>query len=168
MNTAEEGSEESAAPTQESLAVMIAGPGDSSNPVIPALSHSLILSTSLEGARLLDFRAGDLFLVKSPAGGGAFFDEWLIPLASGGTAYVAMAESGGAASAPVTHLRLTEPEWANHAAAWLCGETAFSETIRSVAIEAGAPLLNSAIVWNRRFLNRIKQTIFFKIGRAHV
>lgn len=148
-----------AAPTAESLAATIGGFAE--NPVIPALSHSLILSASLEGARLLDFRAGDLFLVKSPASGGAFFDEWLIPLVSGGTAYVGTGEPGGAALEPVTHLRLTEPEWANHAAAWLCGSPAFSETIRSVAIEAGAPLLNSAIVWNRRFLNRIKQTIFY-------
>ena len=152
-------SEKPVSPAPESLAATFGGFVE--NPVIPALSHSLILSAMLEGARLLDFRAGDSFLVKSPSGGGAFFDEWLIPLVAGGTAFVFESASGSAVAMPVSHMRLTEPEWANFASAWLGGDTGFSETIRSVAVEAGAPLQNTAIVWSRRFLNRIKQTIFF-------
>ena len=152
-------SELPSAPAPESLAATIGGFTES--PVIPALSHSLILSAMMEGARLMDFQAGDSFLVKSPTGGGAFFDEWLIPLVAGGTAFVFDPGAGSAATMPVSHMRLTEPEWSNSAAVWLCGDATFSETIRSVAVEAGAPLQNTAIVWSRRFLNRIKQTIFF-------
>ena len=148
-------------PSIDTLAVTIGGCESTPPPIIRGLNHSMILSASLEGARLLDFRSGDVFLVKSLAGGGSFFDEWLIPIVCGGTAFVFTGDSRESVSAPVTHLRLTEPEWANHAAAWLFGETSYSESIRSVAIEAGAPLLNSALVWNRRYLNRIKQTLFF-------
>ena len=154
-------SEKAEPPSTESLAVTFSGSESTPPPMIRGLNHSMILSASLEGARLLDFQAGDVFLVKSLAGGGAFFDEWLLPIVHGGTAFVFNGNFRDAVSAPVTHLRLTEPEWANHAAAWLFGESTFSESIRSVAIEAGDPLLNSGLVWNRRFLNRIKQTVFF-------
>ena len=145
-------------PAADSLAASIGGHVDAMPPMIRALTHAMLLSAALEGARVLDFRPGDVFLVKSAPGGGAFFDEWIIPLAMGGTALVS---SGEAAASGATHLRLTSHEWANHAAAWLRGEGTFSETLRSVAIEAGFPLLNSALVWARRFSNQIKQTVFF-------
>lgn len=157
----DEGSGQPADPTADMLAASIGGHMTSPPPLIRALTHGMLLSATLEASRLLDFRAGDVFLVKSVAGGGAFFDEWLIPFVAGGTAFVFQGDAREYAAAPVTHLRLTAPEWANHAAAWLNGGTAFSETIRSVAIEAGNPLLNSALVWARRYQNQIKQTIFF-------
>jgi hypothetical protein len=159
--TLEEDSEQTANPAPDVLAASIGGHQDTPPPLIRALTHGMLLSATLEAARLLNFRAGDVFLVKSAAGGGAFFDEWLIPLVAGGTAFVFQGDSREHTAAPVTHLRLTAPEWSNHAAACLNGGKAFSETIRSVAIEAGNPLLNSALIWARRYQNQIKQTIFF-------
>ncbi len=159
--TLEEDSEKPADPAADVLAASIGGHQNTPPPLIRALTHGMLLSATLEAARLLNFRAGDVFLVKSAAGGGAFFDEWLIPFVAGGTAFVFQGDSREYAAAPVTHLRLTAPEWSNHAASWLNGGEAFSETIRSVAIEAGNPLLNSALVWARRYQNQIKQTIFF-------
>ena len=154
-------SEKNNPPAADSLAASIGGHEDSAPPMIRALNHAMLLSAALEGARVLDFRPGDVFLVKSAPGGGAFFDEWLIPLVAGGTALVFSGDARESAAAGATHLRLTTPEWANHAAAWLRGEGAFSENLRSVAIEGGSPLLNSALVWSRRFPNPIKQTVFF-------
>ncbi|MFM8982078.1 MAG: AMP-binding protein [Spartobacteria bacterium] len=159
--TLEEDSENPSNPAADVLAASIGGQQDTPPPQIRALTHGMLLSATLEAARLLNFRAGDVFLVKSAAGGGAFFDEWLIPFVAGGTAFVFQGDSREYAAAPVTHLRLTAPEWANHATAWLNGGVAFSETIRSVAIEAGNPLLNGALIWARRYQNQIKQTIFY-------
>jgi non-ribosomal peptide synthetase component F len=123
----------------EDLAASIPGHVDSAPPLVRALTHSTLLAAAIEGARLMEFRAGDSFLVRSMPGGGAFFDEWLLPLLAGGTAHVAGEDLLESATAPVTHLRLTSPEWANQAAAWIGGSTPASDTIRSIAIEAGAP-----------------------------
>ena len=147
--------------TAEALAASIPGHVDSAPPLVRALTHGMLLTAAVEGAKLMRFGAGDSFLVRSMPGGGAFFDEWLLPLLSGGTAHVAGEELLESATAPVTHLRLTAPEWANQAAAWLRGATEPSPTIRSVAIEAGAPLLTSAIVWARQFSNPLRQLVFF-------
>lgn len=153
--------EKAAPPAADSLAASTGGHADAPAPVIRALTHSMLLTAALEGARLLDFRRGDVFLVKSAPGGGAFFDEWLIPLVSGGSALVFTGNARESAAAGATHLRLTSLEWANQAAAWLRGEGGFSENLRSVAIEAGSPLLNSALVWARRFPIPVKQIVFF-------
>lgn len=147
--------------TADALAASIPGHVDSAPPLVRALTHGMLLTAAVEGARLLRFGAGDSFLVRSMPGGGSFFDEWVLPLLAGGTAHVAGEDLLESATAPVTHLRLTAPEWANQAAAWMRGATEASPTIRSVAIEAGAPLLTSAIVWARQFSTPLRQIVFF-------
>lgn len=147
--------------TSEALAASIPGHVDSAPPLVRALTHGMLLTAAVEGARLLGFGAGDSFLVRSMPGGGSFFDEWVLPLLAGGTAHVAGEDLLESTTAPVTHLRLTAPEWANQAAAWLRDATEASPTIRSVAIEAGAPLLTSAIIWARQFSTPLRQLVFF-------
>ncbi len=145
----------------DSLAASIPGHVDGAPPQVRALTHGMLASAALEGARLLDFREGDSFLVRSMPGGGAFFDEWLIPLLSGGTAYVAGDDLLDSTTAPVTHLRLTTPEWANQAAVWQREPSEASQTIRVVAVEAGAPLSTAALIWNSQFERPIRQVVFF-------
>jgi thioesterase domain-containing protein len=121
----------------------------------------MLVSAALEGARLLDFQPGQSFLVRSMPGGGAFFDEWLIPLLAGGTAYVAGFDMLDSAAAPVTHLRLTTPEWANQAADWGHEGEPCSPTLRCVAVEAGSPLLSSASIWQKQSTPHLRQVVFF-------
>ncbi|MFM8365581.1 MAG: AMP-binding protein, partial [Verrucomicrobiota bacterium] len=68
----------------DDLAASIPGHVDSASPLVRALTHSMLLTAAIEGARLMDFHAGDSFLVRSMPGGGSFFDEWLLPLLAGG------------------------------------------------------------------------------------
>jgi hypothetical protein len=65
------------------------------------------------------------------------------------------------ASAPVTHLRLTTPEWANQAADWMHGGEPCSPGLRCVAVEAGAPLGSSALVWQKQTDRSLRQVIFY-------
>jgi thioesterase domain-containing protein len=129
--------------------------------MVRALTHGMLVSAALEGARLLDFQPGQSFLVRSMPGGGAFFDEWLIPLLAGGTAYVAGFDMLDSAAAPVTHLRLTTPEWANQAADWGHEGEPCSPTLRCVAVEAGSPLLSSASIWQKQSTPHLRQVVFF-------
>jgi len=129
--------------------------------MVRALTHGMLVSAALEGARILDFQPGQSFLVRSMPGGGAFFDEWLIPLLAGGTAYVAGFDMLDSAAAPVTHLRLTTPEWANQAADWGHEGEPCSPTLRCVAVEAGSPLLSSASIWQKQSTPHLRQVVFF-------
>ncbi|MEI8294014.1 MAG: AMP-binding protein [bacterium] len=145
----------------DGLAATMPGHSDGAPPLVRALTHGMVVAAALEGARILDFRVGDTFLVRAMPGGGAFFDEWLIPLLTGGTAYVAGYDMVDSAAAPVTHLRLTTPEWANQAADWLHGGDACSPMLRCVAVEAGAPLIGSAKVWQDQTPHPLRQVVFY-------
>ena len=145
----------------EELAATMPGHSDGAPPIVRALTHSMLVSSALEGARILDFQPGHSFLVRSMPGGGAFFDEWLIPLLSGGTAYVAGYDMLDSAAAPVTHLRLTTPEWANQAADWGHEGEPCSPTLKCVAVEAGSPLLSAATVWQKQTSCPLRQVVFF-------
>lgn len=145
----------------DQLAATIPGHVDGEPPLVRALTHNMLVSAAAEGARILDFKAGDTFLVRSMPGGGAFFDEWIIPLLCGGTVFVASDDLLESATAPVTHMRLTTPEWANQASAWARGATHCSPTLRVVAIEGGSPLVNSFKVWAQQLTPPIRQVVFF-------
>jgi hypothetical protein len=145
----------------DELAATMPGHSDGAPPMVRALTHGMLVSAALEGARILDFQPGQSFLVRSMPGGGAFFDEWLIPLLAGGTAYVAGFDMLDSAAAPVTHLRLTTPEWANQAADWGHEGEPCSPTLRCVAVEAGSPLLSSASIWQKQSTPHLRQVVFF-------
>jgi hypothetical protein len=145
----------------DELAATMPGHSDGAPPMVRALTHSMLVSSALEGARVLDFQPGHSFLVRSMPGGGAFFDEWLIPLLSGGTAYVAGYDMVDSAAAPVTHLRLTTPEWANQAADWGHEGEPCSPSVRCVAVEVGSPLFSAASVWQKQTTHPLRQVVFF-------
>jgi thioesterase domain-containing protein len=145
----------------DELAATMPGHSDGAPPMVRALTHSMLVSSALEGARILEFQPGHSFLVRSMPGGGAFFDEWLIPLLSGGTAYVAGYDMVDSAAAPVTHLRLTSPEWSNQAADWGHEGEPCSQSLRCVAVEAGSPLFSAASVWKKQTDHPLRQVIFF-------
>jgi thioesterase domain-containing protein len=145
----------------DELAATMPGHSDGAPPMVRALTHGMLVSAALEGARILDFQPGHSFLVRSMPGAGAFFDEWLIPLLAGGTAYVAGYDMVDSAAAPVTHLRLTTPEWANQAADWGHEGEPCSPTLRCVAVEAGSPLLTSASIWQKQSTSPFRQVVFF-------
>jgi thioesterase domain-containing protein len=143
------------------LAASVPGHVDGAPPLVRALTHGMLVSAATEGARVLRFGEQDTFLVHAMPGGGAFFDEWLIPLLSGGTARVAEDELLDSATAAVTHLRLTAAEWANQAAAWQAGSTPASSTLCCVAIEGGVPLATALAIWDSQLQPRIRQVVFF-------
>jgi len=128
---------------------------------VRALTHAMLVSAASEAARILDFHPGDKFLVNAMPGGGAFFDEWLIPLLAGGTAHVADENLLEPATAPVTHLRLTARQWANQAAAWERGAAPPHELVRCVAVDGGTPLATAVDVWHRQHLPPLRQIFFY-------
>jgi hypothetical protein len=144
----------------EQLAATLPGHMGCDLPILAALTHGTMAAAALEGARVMDFKAGEAFLVRAVPGGGAFFDEWLIPLLSGGTAFIPEEELNEPATAPVTHLRLTTPEWANQAAAWLRGGAPAANSLRVVAVEAGTPSQIARTVWHTRLHPPLHQVVF--------
>lgn len=142
-------------------AAILAGHGDSAPPEIRALTQEMLLTACCEGARVLGFGPDSIFLAHATAGGGAFYDEWLIPLFAGGTVRVADDDLLDAATAPVTHLRLTAPEWANQAARWSRGEKPLSDLLQVVAVEAGMPNARILETWNEHAPGRIRTIVFF-------
>lgn len=144
----------------EQLAATLPGHMGDTPPILAALTHGTMVAAALEGARVMDFKSGESFLVRAVPGGGAFFDEWLIPLLTGGTAFIALDKLDGPATFPVTHLRLTTPEWANQAAAWLSGSAPAANSLRVVAIEAGTPSQIARTVWHTRLHPPLHQVVF--------
>lgn len=145
----------------DSPAAILPGHSDGAPPLVRALTHEMLTSAAREGARILDFGPNDSLLAHSSAGSGAFFDEWLIPLLSGGTVRVADDEVLDPAHAPVTHLRLTAPEWNNQAARWSRGDGRMETPLRVVAVEMGTATKLSLEVWNDKTGGRVKTITFF-------
>jgi len=135
----------------ETPAAVLPGCSDGEPPAVRALTHGLLLSAFSSGSRQLRFEAGNSFLAHSAAGGGAFLDEWMLPLLSGGTVCVADDGLVDPSTADVTHVRMTAVEWSNQAARSLRGEPLASPSLRVVAIEAGNPNVKIAEVWNAAF-----------------
>lgn len=131
-----------------SPAAVLPGHFDGEPPVLRALTHGLLAVSIRSGAAALEFRAGDSFLAHSAAGGGAFLDEWLIPLVAGGTVRIADDALVDPAAGEVTHVRLTAPEWANQAARWT-RQDGEPGPLRVVAVEAGNPNVRVLEVWER-------------------
>ena len=142
-------------------AAILAGHCDGEAPIVRSLTHSQLVAASLEGARVLNFGPGDSFLAHSAPGGGAFYDEWMVPLLSGGTVCIAGNDLLDPATAQVTHLRLTAPEWHNQAARWSRGEDIVSPSIRVVAVEAGTPRKAAFDIWNKHANGSLHTLVFF-------
>ena len=142
-------------------AVHLAGHSDGEAPIVRTLNHGQLLAASIEGARVLNFGPGDSFLAHSAPGGGAFFDEWMVPLLTGGMVALAGNDLLDPATAQVTHLRLTTPEWHNQAARWSHGEDLVSPTIRVVAVEAGSPRKAALDIWNKHAYGSLNTLVFF-------
>ena len=147
--------------TPESPAAILPGHADGAPPPIRALTHELLVAAAIEGARLLDFGPSDSFLAHSAAGGGAFFDEWLLPLLAGGTVRVADDEVLDPVSCNVTHLRLTAPEWTNQAARWSRVGDQATAFPRAVAVECGSASKQALDIWNHRTGASVRTLTFF-------
>jgi len=147
----------------DSPAAILPGHPDGIAPIVRALTHEMIVAAAREGARTLDFCAEDSFLAHSAAGGGAFFDEWLIPLLAGGTVQIAGDDLLDPAHSPATHLRLTAPEWSNQAARWSRGDETFASPLRVVAVEMGIASKLSLDVWNHCTGGQVKTVTFFSL-----
>jgi non-ribosomal peptide synthetase component F len=147
----------------DSPAAILPGHSDGIAPILRALTHEMLVAAAREGARLLDFRAGDSFLAHAAAGGGAFFDEWLIPLLSGGSVRIADNDLLDPVHAKATHVRLTAPEWNNQAARWARGDETFESPLRVVAVEMGTASKLSHDVWNHCTGGKVNAVTFFSL-----
>lgn len=147
--------------TPDSPAAILPGHPDCQPPQIRALTHEMLVTAAIEGARILEFGPKDSFLTHSAAGGGAFFDEWLLPIFSGGTVRVADDEVLDPVTCQVTHLRLTAPEWNNQAARWARGEEKVETPLRVVAVETGAASKLSLDIWNHCTGGNVRTVTFF-------
>jgi len=145
----------------ETPAAILTGHCDGGVPIVRALTHGQLIAACIEGARVLHFDPGDSFLAHAAAGGGAFFDEWMLPLLAGGTVHLADNDLLDPATAPVTHLRLTAPEWHNQAARWARREEHVPPTIRVVAVEAGSPRKAALDIWNQQANGSLNTLVFF-------
>ncbi len=145
----------------DSPAAILPGHSDGAAPLVRALTHEMIAAAAREGAGLLGFGHGCSLLAHSAAGGGAFMDEWLIPLLSGGTVRVADDELLDPSHAPVTHLRLSAPEWCNQAARWARGEPATETSLQVVCVEMGTATTAALDIWNQKTEGRVKTLTFF-------
>lgn len=147
--------------TPDSPAAILPGHTDSRPPHIRALTHEMLVAAAIEGARILDFGPTDSFLAHSAAGGGAFFDEWLLPILAGGTVRVADDDVLDPVSCQVSHLRLTAPEWNNQAARWSRGEDKVETPLRVVAVETGAASKLSLDIWSHCTEGHVRTITFF-------
>ena len=147
--------------TPNSPAAIMPGHADGAPPQIRALTHELLVAAAIEGARVLDFGPSDSFLAHSAAGGGAFFDEWLLPILAGGTVRVADDDVLDPVSGNATHLRLTAPEWSNQAARWSRGEDQAANPPRIVAVECGTASKHALDIWNRCTGDSVRTITFF-------
>ncbi len=147
--------------TPDSPAAILPGHTDSLPPHIRALTHEMLVAAAIEGARLLDFGPSDSFLAHSAAGGGAFFDEWLLPILAGGTVRVADDDVLDPVSCDVSHIRLTAPEWNNQAARWSRGEDKVETPLRVVAVETGAASKLSLDIWTHCTEGQVRTITFF-------
>ena len=145
----------------DSPAAILPGHADGTPPQIRALTHELLVAAAIEGARVLDFGPSDTFLAHSAAGGGAFFDEWLLPILAGGTVRVADDDVLDPVSGNATHLRLTAPEWSNQAARWSRGEDRAAYPPRIVAIECGTASKQALDLWNHATGDSVRTITFF-------
>ncbi|MFA7345189.1 MAG: AMP-binding protein [Terrimicrobiaceae bacterium] len=147
--------------TPDSPAAILPGHADGPPPQIRAITHEMLVAAAIEGARLLDFGPSDSFLAHSAAGGGAFFDEWLLPILAGGTVRVADDDVLDPISNGVTHLRLTAPEWSNQAARWSRGEDLIPTPPRVIAVECGIASKRALEIWNHRTGGTARTVTFF-------
>ncbi len=147
----------------DSPAAILPGHSDGIAPLLRALTHEMLVSAAREGARILDFGAEDSFLAHSAAGGGAFFDEWLIPLLSGGSVRIANDDLLDPVHSAATHARLSAPEWNNQAARWTRGDETFRSPLRVVAVEMGTASKLSLDVWNHCTGGQVKTVTFFSL-----
>lgn len=147
--------------TPDSPAAILPGHADGAPPQIRALTHELLVAAALEGARVLDFGPSDSFLAHSAAGGGAFFDEWLLPILAGGTVRVADDDVLDPVAGNATHLCLTAPEWNNQAARWSRGEAEVASPPRVVAVECGTATKHALDLWNHRTGGSVRTITFF-------
>ncbi len=145
----------------DSPAAILPGHADDAPPLLRALTHEMLVAAALEGAHLLNFGPGDSFLAHSAAGGGAFFDEWLLPILVGGTVRVADDDILDPVSCQATHIRLTAPEWSNQAARWARGEEKITTPLKVVAVEAGSSTKLSLDVWNHCTEGRLQTVTFY-------
>lgn len=146
----------------ESPAAILPGHSDTPPPLIRALTHEMLVTAALEGARVLNFGASDSFLAHSAPGGGAFFDEWLLPILAGGSVCVADDDVLDPAATDTTHIRLTAPEWNNQAARWSReAENRPATTPGFVAVEYGTASEQSLAIWNSCTGNEGKTISFF-------
>ena len=145
----------------DSPAAILPGHSDGAAPLVRALTHEMLASAAREGAKLINFVHGSSLLAHSAAGSGAFFDEWLIPLLTGGTVRVADDDVLDPAHAAVTHLRLTAPEYSNQAARWTRGEPATETPLQVVCVEMGTATSAALDIWNQKTDGRVKTVTFF-------
>lgn len=153
-----------AATKPDAPAALLPGHSDGIAPVVRALTHESLVAAALEGARMLDFGPGDSILAHSAAGGGAFFDEWLIPLLGGGSVLIAGDDLLDPVHSGATHLRLTAPEWSNQAARWARGDDASESPLRVVAVEMGTASKLALDVWNHCTGGRVRTRTFFSLS----
>ncbi len=150
--------------TSDSPAAILPGHPEGSPPLLRALTHEMLVASSREAARLLDFGPGCSFLAHSSAGGGAFFDEWLVPLLSGGTVLVPNESLLDPVDSSATHLRLTSAGYANQAARWSRSPNELELPLQVVAIELGQATSQALDIWNANSGGRLKFVPFFSLA----
>lgn len=143
----------------DSAAAVITGFPGGATPPIKALTHGMLAAAMTTAARVLDFNSGGVLLAHAAAGSGAFLEEWLLPLASGGTASVCDDPTALVSRHGITHVRLTTPEWANQIAAVSRGDFGVAPTLAVVAVEAGTP--TGVMLHKWQAASRARAIVFF-------
>lgn len=148
--------------TPDSPAAILPGHADAPPPALRALTHEMLLTAALEGARILEFGPTHSLLAHSVAGGGAFFDEWLLPMLAGGTVQIADDDLLDPVTAKSTHLRLTSSEWNNQAARWASGDHTVESPLQVVAVEAGTASTLALRIWQHQ--TSVRAVSFFSVA----